>query len=68
MENNNLVNKKEVECWCCKHFVLREKTETGGCINKWVVVPAHDRVCEDFELRDGLHTERTIPDYCKKCK
>lgn len=61
-------NEKVVECWHCDHFNLRDDNFTGDCAIKSTVVFAHDTVCEEFELMQGMHTARTIPDYCKKCK
>ena len=61
-------NEKVVECWCCKHFTLRDNHDTGACALKWKIVPAHDKVCEDFVMLKGLYTNRTIPDYCKNYK
>ncbi len=62
----------EVVCWCCEYFVLLENAKThneifaaGKCKNKGVFCHSGDRVCEDFVLRKGLHTVRTIPTFCK---
>ena len=73
MEKNKIINETETletpnekfaECWCCKHFVLREKTLEGGCGLHWRIVSAHQVVCPDFILNDGIFIKRKIPDYC----
>ncbi len=65
-ENERLADKNKdiMVCWCCEHFVLREKTLEGGCILKWKIVPAFQIVCPEFVLNGGIFTKRKIPDYC----
>ena len=59
----------EVLCWCCKYFVLLEEHSYekwyGICENKNVIILAENKVCEEFILKSGLHTKKTIPDYCR---
>ncbi len=67
----------KVVCWCCEKFVLKETTEIelaysknidGKCTLKNISCTAQDKVCQDFVLRNGLFTKRTIPSYCKNYK
>lgn len=59
-----------VLCWCCKHYLLDSKIKNDGtvgfCEKKKVTLSCNTAVCEDFILRDGLYTHRTIPKYCKQ--
>ena len=54
-----------VECWCCAYFWQYDEDERIYCKLKNVDISLHDTVCADFLLNKGLHTGRTIPDYCK---
>ncbi len=63
---------KYVECWHCECYdYLSEKTANvpesvaGLCTQKDEIVPAHNTVCEEFLLRQGLYTDKEIPEYCK---
>lgn len=62
----------EMKCWCCEHFILYENVEiidgkltNGKCIYKNVLRYANNTVCEDFIVRKGLYSKRTIPSHCK---
>ena len=62
----------EVLCWCCEHYfnfddlkICEGKIVNGTCILKKTLLSASDTVCEEFVLRRGLYTNRTIPNYCK---
>lgn len=68
MENEFFESRNEVECWCCKYYWPYDEDNDKHCVLKDIEVSPYAAVCEDFELRDGLHTDRTIPDYCKKRK
>ncbi len=64
-------NKEFVKCWCCAYYdVMNEKligipeTVAGFCTLSDSIVRTHDEVCPDFLLNSGLHTEKSIPDYC----
>ena len=65
----------EVVCWCCEHFAPRceiyegkEVIKSGVCGIKMIDISTENRVCEDFLLRSGLFTQRSIPSYCKNYK
>lgn len=60
----------EVLCWCCENFVLfydnsEEKNCDGICKYKKLICNAQSRVCEEFIMRSGLHTRKSIPSYCR---
>lgn len=60
----------EVLCWCCENFVLfddnpDEKDCDGICKYKKLICNAQSRVCEEFIMRSGLHTRKSIPSYCR---
>ncbi|MBQ7045828.1 MAG: hypothetical protein IJN65_04980 [Clostridia bacterium] len=56
----------EVLCWCCEHFSLvDEDNYIGVCKLDESQKSAYCTVCEEFLIRSGLFTKRTIPDYCK---
>ena len=67
---------KEVLCWCCEYYELKdsesfglaENLTFGVCNLKNIDRLARENVCEDFLKSSGLHTQRTIPDYCKNYK
>lgn len=58
-----------VLCWCCQNYLLIKDepagNEVGYCTIKESRVKYDDAVCCEFILRQGLHTKRSIPDYCK---
>lgn len=62
----------EVVCWCCEHFEpnycdssKRNVISGGFCKRFNANCLPEDSVCEEFLLRSGLHTSRTIPENCK---
>ena len=64
----------DVVCWCCENFTLKHTRITrneiveivdGTCALKNSFVFSENSVCEDFILRKGLYTTRTIPKHCK---
>lgn len=60
----------EVLCWYCENFVFfsdnpDEKNCIGVCTYKKIICDAQSRVCEDFIMRSGLHTKKSIPGYCR---
>ena len=62
---------EEVRCWCCEHFILEDDfskmTDVYGiCKIKNEGFFMHNKVCEFFVLRKGLHTQKIIPDYVVK--
>ena len=63
---------QEVLCWCCAHWFAfaesQEKIERGFCEFYNKDCSAYKRVCKDFLLRNGLHTRKTIPEYCENYK
>lgn len=66
---------KNVVCWCCENFILqedvlknKEKIIDGICLYKNSFCYSEGEVCQEFILRRGLHTNRNIPDICKKYK
>ncbi len=66
---------QEVKCWCCDFFKPKYESDyfpnviTGGlCEIKGVDRMLEDSVCEEFLIRSGLYTTRTIPDKCKNYK
>lgn len=54
----------EVLCWCCEYYWPDDDGEDGKCKLKNASVRHDDRVCPEFVLNSGLHTEREIPEYC----
>ncbi len=63
---------REVVCWCCEYYLHNPTNEKdffealkGYCILKKEKVHSEDAVCEDFFLRVGQTTFRSIPNYCK---
>ncbi len=65
---------REVVCWCCEYFELSEISDPfyklihgikDCCSLKNKGVNSEDAVCEDFLLRSGLFTKRSIPERCK---
>lgn len=61
---------KEVVCWCCENYKLVDlyDTDWGFCVHKNSELSGYDRVCEEFIMRRGLYTKRTVPDYCRNYK
>lgn len=64
-----------VVCWCCEYFdpkfedpIEKEKMTGGVCTEKEMECLPYAKVCEDFLLRSGLHTRRSIPSYYKHYK
>jgi len=58
---------KFVECWHCEHYVwfsLSNDNSFAICDVKNSCVFANNKVCEQFLLGKGVHTNRDIPDYC----
>ena len=56
----------EVVCWCCDYYLpLSEDCTEGACLKEFCIRLANDTVCEDFFIRRGLYTKRSIPEYCK---
>lgn len=58
----------EVICGFCKHYLwfLEEKSiDEAICYIKVKRVSGYDKVCEEYFTRDDIHTNRTIPKYCK---
>ena len=61
----------EVVCGNCDHYLYykeEENNEVVLCDFCGKRVSAYNPVCEEFVLMRGLHTVRTIPDYCKHYK
>ena len=61
-----------VKCWCCENYnIFDEKTlnipeyVAAVCDLTDSIVYAQNNVCAEFKLKQGLHTDRLIPDYCK---
>ena len=64
-----------VKCWCCEHYdIFDEKALSmpefyaAICNITDTLAYAQSDVCPEFILRQGLHTNRLIPDYCKNYK
>ena len=59
-----------VLCWCCDYFIapFEDTTEIGVCKLNKKIICSRDKVCEEFIIHRGLHTEREIPEYCKNRK
>ena len=55
---------KEMECWCCDSFRGKTSVVDGYCIKLKKDICGLDRVCKNFILNKGFHTNRIIPDYC----
>lgn len=62
----------EVVCWCCEYYLHNPtqsedffESQKGWCVLKNIKVHSEDTVCEDFFLRIGQRTFRSIPNYCK---
>ena len=61
----------EVLCGNCDHYLYykeKESNEVALCDFCGRRVSAYDTVCEEFVIMKGLHTVRTIPNYCKHYK
>ena len=61
----------EVICGNCDHYLYykeKESNEEALCEICGRRVSVYDTVCEEFIIMKGLHTRRTIPEYCKHYK
>lgn len=64
---------KEVICVYCEFFKATKEELRGNhyyisagiCSLKGFEADAESRVCEEYIMFSGLHTNRVIPDYCK---
>ena len=58
---------REVTCSACDNYrvIYEHTTDKGFCIFCEKIVYDEDKVCEEYVLRRGLYTKRTIPSYCK---
>lgn len=66
---------KEVVCYCCEMFkpldkliVYKKDLVNGICMHTNNLCSTESPVCQDFILRKGLFTKRTIPDRCVNYK
>ncbi|MBE6750107.1 MAG: hypothetical protein E7560_02970 [Ruminococcaceae bacterium] len=64
-----------VVCWCCEYFfpefgdpINKGKMTGSMCSKREASRLPSDNVCEEFLLRSGLHTRKSIPSYCKHYK
>jgi hypothetical protein len=62
---------QEVVCWCCEYFILSEKLKSlngkfinGKCEYHGLSCFSESKVCEEFQLRSGLHTTKITLDIC----
>lgn len=61
----------EVICGNCDHYLYYKEevsNEEALCDFYGRRVSAYSPVCEEFVIMRGLHTRRTIPEYCKYYK
>ena len=65
----------EVVCWCCENYnslnrlmIINGAFVDGYCLRYNKPCLSESNVCEEFVMRIGLFTKRTIPDYCKNYK
>ena len=63
----------EVVCWQCSFFspkyenpYFKELLTGGFCMHKGIKLDLESVVCENFKIKDGLFTKRSIPIYCKR--
>ena len=57
----------EVLCWYCEYFLVNgeDGTRNGTCLKIPMMLSPYNEVCEEFIMKKGLHTKRTIPEFCK---
>ncbi len=56
-----------VKCWHCIHYIwfsVNSDNSSAVCDIKKQRVSATETVCEQFILDKGIHTIKSIPDYC----
>ena len=57
----------EVVCWYCENYriyINKGNMDLGICLLHKKEMPIENKVCEHFILRLGVHTKKSIPDYC----
>lgn len=59
---------EEVLCWCCEYYTAFAEDIDGICGLNSLFVSFEGDACENFLLKSGLHTNRTIPKYCNNYK
>lgn len=61
----------EVVCGNCNHYLYykeKESYEEALCYFCGKRVSINNTVCGEFIIMRGMHTRRTIPEYCKHYK
>ena len=60
----------EVRCWCCEYYILIDNPYVlhfdnlyGICKRKRELCYMHNKICDFFVLRQGLHTNKAIPKF-----
>ena len=60
-----------VECWHCEHYIWFSATSDNSfakCKINGKLVFARNKVCEQFLLKQRIHTQKDIPSYCTHYK